>query len=168
MIYVDTSVIVAALDPMDPRRDEARKTLEAHEDKVVSELVVTELASILARQHNLLTTVKDKLEISERVTLIAIILYIMKRFNFRYINVKGSSRSPIGRFYKPLAYGIELTGKLRLKTLDLLHLAYIKAMKEQGAQIHALLTADADFKNSEEDIRKALGITIKLLSSSPS
>lgn len=45
MIYVDTSVIVAALDPMDPRRDEARKTLETHEDKVVSELVVTELAS---------------------------------------------------------------------------------------------------------------------------
>jgi predicted nucleic acid-binding protein len=163
LIYVDTSVIVAALDPMDPRRDEARKTLEIHEDKVVSELVVTELARIIARQHKLLATIRDKLGVSDRVALIAVILYIMKRFNFRYISVKGSARTPIGQFYKTLAYAIELTGELRLRTLDLLHLAYIKAMKSQGAQIHALLTADADFKNSEEDIRKALGITIELV-----
>jgi predicted nucleic acid-binding protein len=48
---VDTSVIVAALDPTDPRREEARKALELHDNKIVSELFVAELASVLARQH---------------------------------------------------------------------------------------------------------------------
>lgn len=163
MTYVDTSVIIAALDTMDPRRSEARKALEISEDKVISELVIAELASVLTRQHRLLTTIGNKLGISERVALIAVILYIMKRFNLRYISIEGLSRNPIGRFYKPLAYAIELAEKFRLKTLDLLHLAYIKAMKEHGARIHALLTADTDFKNSEEDIGKTLGITVKLV-----
>ena len=58
MIYVDTSVIVAALDPSDPRREEAKKTLELHDDKVVSELVVAELASVLTKQHKVLANNK--------------------------------------------------------------------------------------------------------------
>ena len=33
MIYVDTSVIVAALDPTDPRREKARKALELHDKR---------------------------------------------------------------------------------------------------------------------------------------
>ena len=76
MTYVDTSVIIAALDTMDPRRSEARKALEISEDKVISELVIAELASVLTRQHRLLTTIGNKLGISERVALIAVILYI--------------------------------------------------------------------------------------------
>ncbi len=47
LIYVDTSVIVAALDLTDPGRKKARKTLEANGSKVVSELVIAELASVL-------------------------------------------------------------------------------------------------------------------------
>lgn len=163
MIYIDTSVVIAALDPADPRREEARKTLELHVDKVVSELVVTELASVLAKQHKILASIRDRLGVSEHVALIAVILYIMKRFNLKYISVEGSLRTPFGQFYKPLAYAVELSERLRLRILDLLHLAYIKAMKEQGIWINALLTADTDFKNNEEDIKKVLGITIDLL-----
>lgn len=54
MIHVDTSVIVAALDPADPRREEARKALELYDNKVVSELVIAELASVLAKQYKVL------------------------------------------------------------------------------------------------------------------
>jgi len=62
-----------------------------------------------------------------------------------------------------MAYAIEPTEKLRLKTLDLLHLAYIKAIREQGLWIHALLTADTDFKDIEKDLQESLGVTINLL-----
>jgi len=66
-----------------------------------------------------------------------------------------------------MAYAIEPTEKLRLKTLDLLHLAYIKAIREQGLWIHALLTADTDFKDIEKDLQESLGVTIDLLTPLP-
>ena len=62
-----------------------------------------------------------------------------------------------------MRYAIELTERLRLKTLDLLHLAYIKAMKEQGLLINTLLTADTDFKNVEKDLQELLRVSIELL-----
>ncbi len=45
MSYVDTSVIIAALDPKDHRRRYIKSFLEGNEYKVVSELVITELVS---------------------------------------------------------------------------------------------------------------------------
>ena len=163
MIYVDTSVIVAALDPADPRREKAREALEHGSYKIVSELVLAELASVLARQHGAIASIRSKLGVSEHVVFTAAIIYILRRFNLKYVDVKGFSRTVFGRFYKPLAYSIELAEKLRLKTLDLLHLAYIKAMNEQGVGIHTLLTADIDFKNREEVIEKTLKITVYLI-----
>ena len=163
MIYVDTSVIVAALDPADPRREKARKALEHRDNKVVSELVLAELGSVLARQHEVMANIRDKLSVSEHVAFTAAVIYILRRFNLNYVYVRGFSRTVSGRLYKPLAYSIELAEKLRLKTLDLLHLAYIKAMNEQSVGVHTLLTADVDFKNREEDIEEALKVTVELI-----
>jgi len=164
LIYVDTSVIVAALDPTDPRREEARKALELHDNKIVSELVIAELASVLARQHKVLISIKDKLGLDDHMMAsMTIILYILKRFNLKYISVRGFSRTSFGKLYNPMRYAIELTERLRLKTLDLLHLAYIKAMKEQGLLINTLLTVDTDFKNIEKDLQELLRVSIELL-----
>jgi predicted nucleic acid-binding protein len=167
LIYVDTSVIVAALDPTDPRREKARKALELHDNKVVSELVIAELASMLARQRRVLVSIRDKLGVDDHMASIAIILYILKRFNLKYTSVRGFSTTLFGKIYNPMAYAIEPTEKLRLKTLDLLHLAYIKAIREQGLWIHALLTADTDFKDIEKDLQESLGVTIDLLTPLP-
>jgi predicted nucleic acid-binding protein len=52
MNYIDTSVIVAALDPLNQRQKSAKEILEK-EDKVISELVLAELASILNRKETL-------------------------------------------------------------------------------------------------------------------
>ncbi len=168
MIYVDTSVIVAALDPTDPRREKARETLGLHEDKIVSELVIAELASVLARQRRVLVALIDKLGVDDRVALTATILYILRRFNLKYADVRGFSRNIFGVLYDPVAYAIKLTERLSLKTLDLLHLGYIKAMEEQGLRIRTLLTADTEFKKVEKDLQESLGITIDLVTSSRS
>jgi predicted nucleic acid-binding protein len=165
MIYVDTSAVVAALDPTDPRMDRAREALGSYKDKIVSELVIAELASVLARQRRMLAFIRDRLGVGDHLAFTAVILYILRRFGLKYIEVKEFTTTPLGRFCEPIRYTVELAGKLRLKTLDLLHLAYIKAMEEQGVWIHTLLTAVTDFKNSEEDIRKALGITVDLIKS---
>lgn len=163
MIYVDTSVIIAALDVKDPKREEAKKILEIHDDKAVSELVLIELASVLARQHKMLASIRNKLNLDEHVAFMAVILYIMKRFKLKYTIVGGFLRTPLGSFYKPLGYGIELAEMLKLRTLDLLHLAYIKSMKEQGILISTILTADKEFKDNEEDIKKIVGISVDLI-----
>ena len=54
MSYVDTSIIVAALDKLDSRQRLALRVLEKGENKRVSELVLAELASILARRKSML------------------------------------------------------------------------------------------------------------------
>ncbi len=118
---------------------------------------------MLARQHRVLIDVRDKLGVDEYVAFIAIILYIMRRFNLKYTSVRSFSRTPFGKLYNPLAYTIELAEKLKLKTLDLPHLAYIKAIREQGLWIHTLLTADADFKDIEKGLQELLGIAVDLV-----
>jgi len=50
MSYIDTSVIVASLDPEDPRSNEAKKILENEKCKIISELVLVELASVISRR----------------------------------------------------------------------------------------------------------------------
>ena len=154
---------MAALDPTDPRRFKAKNSLEIGDDKVVSELLIAELASVLARHGRALASIKSKLGVSEPIALIAIILYVLKRFNLKYVNTKGHSKTLMGSLYRPLAHAVGLAEKLKLRTLDLLHLAYIKAMKEQGLQISTLLTADADFKDHERDIQKILKINVDLI-----
>ncbi len=64
MSYIDTSVIVAALDPLDPRQNSARETLEKEEYKIVSELVIAELASVLSRREELVSSIADQLGLS--------------------------------------------------------------------------------------------------------
>ena len=50
MAYTGTSVIVAALDPSDPRCRKARRLLEDGGYRVVSELTLVELASVVSRR----------------------------------------------------------------------------------------------------------------------
>jgi hypothetical protein len=87
----------------------------------------------------------------------------LKRFGLRYVPVKKFSRTLLGRFYGPIAYSILLSEKFGLRTLDLLHLAYIKALREHDIPVDTLLTADTDFKKNEEKIRDVIGITVKLV-----
>ncbi len=163
MIYVDTSVIVAALDPIDPRRFKARRALEVSDNKVVSELVITELASVLSRQSEVLSDIKNKLGVNESITLLAAILYVLKRFDLRYVSAREYLKTPIGDFYMPQAYAVKLSEKIKLRTLDLLHLAYIKVMKERGFYVTTLLTADRDFKDHETGIEKEVKINVNLV-----
>jgi predicted nucleic acid-binding protein len=48
-----------------------------------------------------------------------------------------------------------------LKTLDLLHLAYLKTLKEQGEEIDEIITADYDFEREKEAVMRELNINVK-------
>jgi len=163
MRYVDTSVIVAALDPLDPRRESARKFLEEVGDKVLSELVLAELVSSLVRRHlelNLAKLASGRKELD----VVAILLYLMKRFKLRYARVDGHAIvPPLGELHAPIATAIRLSSDFRLKTLDMLHIAYVKLLVDRGVIIDEIITIDEELKASKEALEKRLGVTVRTL-----
>ncbi|MEM3945504.1 MAG: hypothetical protein QW054_03525, partial [Candidatus Micrarchaeia archaeon] len=65
--------------------------------------------------------------------------------------------------YFPIATAITISRRLRLKTLDLLHIAYIRLLKERGRALNTLITADEDFNNISDEEKASLEIKIRLL-----
>jgi len=167
MSYVDTSVIVAAFDKLNSRQRMAREVLEEGERKIVSELVLTELASILSKREDMLLELSRKLKVREELIVPVVILYILRRFKLSYRRVDGYRRIfMIGNLYSPFATAVDMSSKFKLKTLDLLHLAYVKTLMEQGEGINELITVDHNFEREREIIKRELNVDVKILGSS--
>jgi len=163
MSYIDTSVIVAALDPSDRRRDRAKMVLEGRGDKFISELVLAELSSVLTRREEL-KELASKLGIREDLVLPAILIYLIRRFSLIYMKVNGLVRLPaIGELYSPMAFAVTWSTKLKLRTLDMFHLAYVKIMKDEGSSVRSIVTADKEFQKAEEIMKKEIGVEVSLI-----
>ncbi len=164
MSYIDTSVIIAALDPIDPRRNKAIEVLENEHDKIISELTLVELASTLARREKLLGQMMDKLGLNREETILAILIYILKKFGIRYETIDGWIRYPlVGKVYKPIATAVELSKYIKLRTLDLLHLAYTKLLMEKGIYLQKLITMDSDYEKISNIIKKLFNIAVRVI-----
>ncbi|RLF24996.1 MAG: PIN domain nuclease [Thermoprotei archaeon] len=164
MMYVDTSIIVAALDPQDPRREEAMSILERSEVKVVSELVLIELSSVLSRRGELVRAMAERLRVSEELTILAMLTYILKRFGLKYVAMEGYLTMPsIGRVSKPFATAVEISSKLGLRALGLLHIAYVKLLKSMGEPIEVFVTADRNFIKAKRFLEDELNVSLRLI-----
>ncbi|MCD6324574.1 MAG: PIN domain-containing protein [Desulfurococcales archaeon] len=164
MSYIDTSVIVAAIDPTDDRRSEARAFLGRACHKYVSELVIVELASALSRRKHLLKDLAQKGIARNEIVIISLIYYLLRKFGLKYKPLSPRARLTVfGKVYVPFAEAIELSTKLNLKTLDLLHVAYAKALKDAGEEIRTLITADRDFWELKDEIMEETGIEVELI-----
>ncbi len=161
MKYVDTSVIVAALDYLDYRREKAEQFLEQEDDKVVSELVLAELASVFSRRGELLRAMERLLGVKRELGVILALVYVLRKFNLQYIKVNDSLLlPPIGRVSRIVAKAVELSVKVKLRTLDLLHLAYMLTLRDEGYPLRELVTLDKDFIDNKSIIEETLGIRI--------
>ncbi len=163
MSYVDTSVLVAALDPEDPRLDSAKGFLEQGGYKLVSELTLVELASVIGRRSDFLADLSKRLGVDERKAALAVLTYIIKRFNLVYKEVDSSKLVGFHRMYSPMAEAVNFSNLLRLKTLDLLHAAYMKTLKDMGEPVSEIVTVDADFKKAENLLKTHLDVSVRLL-----
>ena len=163
MSYVDTSVIVAALDQLDPRHQQARALLEKDEYKVISELVIAELASVLSRRHEVLSIITKELGLSPKEAVVAALIYVLKRFGLRYKSIEGYARFPsIGRMHRAVLTATTLAPILGLRTLDLLHVAYAKTLKEDGEPLSRIITADRGFEKARDNLAK-LGLELVVI-----
>ena len=106
MMYIDTNVIIAFIDDLDPNHSKAVDLLRSSkEDKVASKLTLIELASVYSRAN-----LEDPL---------ALAIYSVKYAGIRVVDIN---------FNEVLIHAFKLAKLLRLRTLDLLHIATCKIM----------------------------------------
>ncbi len=133
MIYIDTNVIISYIDELDPNHNEAVKLVkDIKERKVVSKLTLLELTSVYSRA-----------KLNEPL---ALAIYSIENIGAEMMNVN---------FDEVMREAFKLAPKLRLKTLDLLHIAICKTIKAR-----AIVTFDKNIISKAAEISK---ISIKVI-----
>ena len=137
MIYIDTNVLVAYINPRDELHHRAISLLSKHDSSelVVSQIVVLELYSVFSRTMNL-----------SDVEIEALVNYTIRKCGARIIHVEWDEL-----FSKALSYA----NALKLRTLDLLH---VTAAHLIGAS--AIITFDKDVWNKHKTIKDLTGIEV--------
>ena len=113
--YVDTSLAVALVNDGDPNHELALSIFPKEGEKLVSKLVLIELYSVYSRRLN----VSDE-------ELEAIVNYTIHKCGCKVEDVE---------FDKAVDLAVKLSNKVKLKTLDLLHLSAAKLL---GSEIMSL------------------------------
>lgn len=132
--YIDTNVIISFLNSRDANHARALKIFNREDKRVTSQVAVLELKSVLSRTTNLCL---DEIE--------AFGDYLPE------INVETSGVD----MNKIISNAIEIAVKIRMKTLDLLH---ISASMIIGAD--TFITFDREFVEKEKEIAN-IGLVIK-------
>ena len=132
--YIDTNVIISFLNSRDVNHERAVKTLEHDGEIVTSPVAVLELKSVLAR-----TTTLSSYEIE------AFVDYLSE------VNIK----VPEVDMGKIVSYASELAINIRMRTLDILHLA-------AGVVLEAddFVTFDREFLEKEKEIAN-IGLRVR-------
>ncbi len=155
MNYVDTSLVVTALDRSNPKRSKAAAALlGGSRGKVVSELFLVELASTISRKADLLNALGAE-DSQPPTILLAYLLYVMSKFELKLIGPSGERVvTPLGRVSGEAGSSLGLAANLRLRSLDLLHVAHLVSLTDRGYGIETLLTSDAEFLKAESFLKE--------------
>ena len=164
MAYVDTSVLIAAYAPRDPLRSAARNFLgKSRTPRIISSLTFAELSSVLSRvEENLdLPSVLRQEPPQRRIR--ALVEYVVRDCRLTIASQLGASRVRLGgrNVTMPMEYSTAaaLAPKLKLRSLDLLHLAYASLISRLEFSISSFVTGDETILGKKDDIRESLNIT---------
>ncbi|ACP37994.1 type II toxin-antitoxin system VapC family toxin [Saccharolobus islandicus] len=127
--YIDTSLLVALVNEKDHNHETALKIVpkEGRDEKVISKLVIVELYSVYSRR---MSVSEEELE--------ALVNYTLTKCGCKVEEVD---------FGKVMELAITLSGKAKLKTLDLLHLSASKLMSSE------ILSLDKEIMNVKEKLK---------------
>jgi len=164
--YIDTNIIVAKYVPTDPYHARSKAFLESvGSKKVVSPLTVVELMAVTCRQEEALQAPKEILKEPVRKRTRAIVEFFLRDSNLTLISIQASARMKIARSIVtvPLEYAtsLRLATSLKLKTTDLMHLAYAENFRSSGEELDSFITTDAGILRKSDDIQKLLKIKAK-------
>jgi len=163
MAYVDTNVLVAAYSPKDPLHPSAKSFLSKQQPrKVVSALSFAELSAVLSR-------VRPELQLPEPVQkepfkrrVRAAVEYIFKDAGLNLASQVGTSIIHVGERTVPIPMEYSKAAseahRLRLKALDLLHLAYASLISRLEFKLDLFVTTDQDILDAASEIEESLGL----------
>ncbi len=170
-IYLDTSVILARYLPTDPDFRAVEKFFQkSSEPKYISEISVLELYCVFSRliRGGLLAALGDirefdDLNVEEKV--IVAVEHAIRTWRLRVaISDRTFLKFPVGKqtieIQHELFEAIRISPTLALRTLDTLHLAYVRAIKELAVDLQTFMTLDKEIASRRETIQNELGITV--------
>jgi predicted nucleic acid-binding protein len=158
--YIDTSVIIAAIDKGDERNRDAEKFLIHEKEKVISPLVLAEIFSVVSRN-----TEKLNLSVSVRKEDVpaVIVRLSMKKYGLRLICNYDKEFTIFGDVSAEYKLAFILAPRLKLRTLDLLHISYAWNLKMSGHCVEKFATLDGSILEKSEEIEEITGIKLSNL-----
>ena len=126
MEYIDTNILISYIDKNDPKHSIAEQLLNEYSNKIISELNIIEMKSVLSRS-NLM---------EEQIDALIDYLFLKNDIKIKPIDIN-----------KSIMKGNEVVDILKLKTLDLLHIVNAILVK-----VDKFITFDKDFVNKKNMI----------------
>jgi len=150
MNYVDTSLVISAMDTsMRSRSKEATRLLTNTSEKVVSELFLVELAASISRKPELISAVSVE-DTQPSMVLLAYLVYLMSKYDLKLLPPSVELvTTPFGKVDVESGSCLALAPDMKLRSLDLLHVAHLISLKNRGFNIELLLTSDSDFSKAQ-------------------
>jgi predicted nucleic acid-binding protein len=155
--YVDTSVIVARYKPDDPLHEASENLFKLSEAVLyISPLTIVELYSVLSRV---------RIDVSlEKLTLHSLIRFIIKDCRLQVVSIPLLAKRSIAGYevVAPVEYYLSMSfsHQLKLRTLDLLHIAYASLLRRRGIA-NTLITGDENILKCGKEILATTGVLVK-------
>lgn len=162
VVYIDTSVIVAAIDRGDGRNKEAEKFLLREKEKVISPLVLTEIFSVVSRNSDRLSDMLIGLDVEiDEEDLPAIIARLsVKKYGLKLLYSFDKEFTIFGEVSAEIKLAFTLAPKLKLRTLDLLHLSNAWNFKLNGYGVDEFATFDGRILGKADRIEELTNIRV--------
>jgi len=165
MAYVDTNVIIAKYVPANKLSSRATAFLESRDRKIASPVSVIELAAVISRIDSNMEAPQELLQAPPRRRVRTLVEFMIRDSGVFLASVPAQARIKVAGVILsvPIEYQncIRLAHALKLKTLDLVHLAYADGLRKWGHDIDTFVTFDADILERSDAIHDELGIEIK-------
>jgi predicted nucleic acid-binding protein len=166
MEYVDTNVILAKYFPEDKVHQRAVRYLEQNAiRKLISPISLVELVAVLSRVDPAIRAPDELLRETPRRRVRALLEFLIADSHLRVASVPARAKLRAGgtSFSAPIEYltSIHLAHALKLKALDLLHLAYASNLRQWGYEIKTFVTLDQDIIGRAKEIRQETEIEVK-------
>jgi predicted nucleic acid-binding protein len=155
--YIDTSVIVAAIDKGDRRNRDAEKFLLREKEKIISPLVIAEVFSVISRNLERLVTELD-VDLEDLPTVIARLS--VRRYGLKIIYSFDRDFTIFREVPVEFKLAFMLAPKLKLRTLDLLHISNAWNFKMNGHGVDEFATLDGGILERAGKIEELTGIRV--------
>lgn len=165
MAYVDTNIIISRYIPSDPSHKISQKFfLEKDQRLYITPLTLTELYSVFSRMMEWVSLPELKIDLPVAVS--TLVSFAIKHCNLAILPVPYSVPVVIGErsIRAPVEQAVSylLAGHLKLRSLDLLHIALCWVLKMQE-NVDVFVTIDEEIASKSEIIREETGVSVKHL-----